>query len=87
MTFLIKIILSLSLFHSFCRFTEEKKEEQPSIAHMPFDWGPRNCVGMRFSLMETKLVLIATLTKFKFLRAPETEVLLYFYVEGYDYIV
>ena len=58
----------------FCRFSEEKKEERPSIAHMPFGWGPHNCIGMRFALMETKLALITILTKYKFLQAPETEV-------------
>ena len=58
----------------FSRFTEEKKEERPSIAHMPFGWGPRNCIGMRFALMEAKLALITILNKYKFLRAPETEV-------------
>ena len=59
------------------RFTAEEKAKRPSLAYMPFGWGPRNCIGMRFALMETKLAFISVLTKYKFVRAPETEVRAY----------
>ena len=56
------------------RFTPEEKTKRHPLAHMPFGWGPHNCIGMRFALLETKFALISVLRKYKFLRAPETEV-------------
>ena len=56
------------------RFTPEEKAKRHPLAHMPFGWGPRNCIGMRFALLETKFALISVLRKYKFVRAPETEV-------------
>ena len=41
---------------------------------MPFGWGPHNCIGMRFALMEAKMALIEVLKKYTFELAPETEV-------------
>ena len=41
---------------------------------MPFGWGPRNCVGSRFALMEAKMALLTILRKYKFRIAPDTQV-------------
>ncbi|KAL5491777.1 hypothetical protein EMCRGX_G017135 [Ephydatia muelleri] len=56
------------------RFAAEEKQKRPQLCHLPFGWGPRNCVGMRFALMEAKMTLIRILQKYKFVRALETEV-------------
>jgi cytochrome P450 family 3 subfamily A len=45
---------------------------------IPFGAGPRNCVGMRFALMEAKLALAQIVRKFKFVRSAKTEVPLKF---------
>ena len=68
-TLLLYSLLPLSL-----RFTPEEKAKRPNVYHMPFGWGPRNCIGMRFALMEAKMALIEILKKFTFVQAPETEV-------------
>ena len=73
-TLLLYSLLPLSL-----RFTPEEKAKRPNVYHMPFGWGPRNCIGMRFALMEAKLALIEVLKKFTFVRAPETEVSFHFH--------
>ena len=58
----------------FLRFTPEEKVKRPALCHIPFGWGPRNCIGMRFALMEVKMALIEILKKYSFVQAPETEV-------------
>ena len=35
-------------------------------------YGPRNCIGFRYGLMQIKIGLIQLLKNFKFLKAPET---------------
>ena len=41
---------------------------------MPFGYGPRNCIGMRFALLEAKMALIEVVSKFRIVLAPETKV-------------
>ena len=56
------------------RFKAEERAKRPQLAHLPFGFGPRNCIGMRFALLETKMALLELLKKFSFVRAPDTEV-------------
>lgn len=57
-----------------CRFTDEEKAKRPQYSFIPFGAGPRNCLGKRFALLETKLVIMELLKQFTFIRAPDTEV-------------
>ena len=61
---------------SIHRFSPEEKAKHTHLSHMPFGWGPLRCMGMRFGLMEMKLALIEILKKCKFVKAPDTEVVL-----------
>jgi cytochrome P450 len=58
----------------FGRFTAEEKAKRPQLSHMPFGFGPRNCIGMRLALLQAKIALIELLKRYTFIRAPETEV-------------
>ena len=57
-----------------CRFTPEQKAKRNPLCHIPFGYGPRNCIGSRFALMEAKMALIEILKGYHFVRVPETEV-------------
>ena len=65
--------MNLPNTHS-CRFTPEEKAKRPHLSFIPFAWGPLNCIGMRFALLEVKMALIEILRKYKFVQAPDTEV-------------
>ena len=65
----------VSVCLSVCvRFTPEEKAKRPQYCHLPFSFGPRNCIGMRLALLEAKLAIIETMRKFSFVQAPDTEV-------------
>ena len=44
------------------------------MAYMPFGGGPRNCIGMRFAIMQSKMEVINMLKRFTVVRCAETQV-------------
>ena len=56
------------------RFQSPRKDARHALQFLPFGAGPRNCIGMRFALMEIKIALVKILTKFRFEKSPETQV-------------
>lgn len=56
------------------RFSDENKPSMVPFSYLPFGSGPRNCIGARFSLLQS-LVCIADLLKdFKFTLNEKTQV-------------
>ena len=56
------------------RFSKENKGSIDPYVYMPFGNGPRNCIGMRFALMNMKLALTKLLQNFSFQPCKETQV-------------
>nr|BAM68568.1 cytochrome P450 [Culex quinquefasciatus] len=56
------------------RFSEENKANINRSAFLPFGSGPRNCIGSRLALMQTKCFLYYTLANFELELCPKTDV-------------
>ena len=56
------------------RFLPENKHLIKSGTYIAFADGPRNCIGMRFALMEMMFCLAKIFKKYKFLKCNESEV-------------
>ncbi|XP_032682973.1 cytochrome P450 9e2-like [Odontomachus brunneus] len=54
------------------RFSDENKDNIVPYTYMPFGLGPRKCIGNRFALMETKLLIAYLLHKFVFKATEKT---------------
>ena len=52
------------------RFSPEREKQIPPFAYFPFGGGPRVCIGMQFSLMESTIVVASVLQKFRLKLAP-----------------
>ncbi|XP_077533805.1 cytochrome P450 3A9-like isoform X2 [Haemaphysalis longicornis] len=56
------------------RFLPENKDKIKPFTYIPFGAGPRNCVGMRLGLLQTKTTLASMLSRVRFEPCPETMV-------------
>ena len=53
-------------------FSEESKQNRSPYAYGTFGHGPRNCVGMRFALLQMKMILVHMVKNFKILECEKT---------------
>ncbi|XP_063930045.1 probable cytochrome P450 6a13 [Zophobas morio] len=55
------------------RFNDENKNSRHNFAYLPFGEGPRNCIGMRFGLLQSKLGLVCLIQNYKFTINKKTQ--------------
>ncbi|KAH8401697.1 hypothetical protein KR009_007398, partial [Drosophila setifemur] len=56
------------------RFTDEAIAARPSCTWLPFGEGPRNCIGLRFGMMQASVGLAYLIKGYRFSVAPETQI-------------
>ncbi|XP_049818311.1 cytochrome P450 9e2-like isoform X3 [Aethina tumida] len=54
------------------RFNDDNKGSIKPYTYLPFGTGPRNCIGSRFAIMETKAVFFHILANFKIVPVEKT---------------
>lgn len=60
------------------RFTPEEIKKRPSTSFLAFGDGPRNCIGLRFGLLQTRVGLATLLKNFDFSACSKTSIPLKF---------
>ncbi|XP_011384018.1 LOW QUALITY PROTEIN: cytochrome P450 3A12-like [Pteropus vampyrus] len=56
------------------RFSKKNKDSINPYIYLPFGTGPRNCIGMRFAMMNMKLAVVRVLQNFSFKPCEETQI-------------
>ncbi|ODM88387.1 putative cytochrome P450 9f2 [Orchesella cincta] len=64
-------------------FSPDKKAQRNTYAYLPFGSGPRNCIGMRFALIETKAGVAHLVNSFRIEPTKKTPIPLTGYYAGF----
>lgn len=56
------------------RFLPENRSKDHSVIWLPFGAGPRNCIGIRFALVEMKIILVKMLRKYRLEACGKSEI-------------
>lgn len=65
------------------RFSPKEVAKRDPILWLPFGDGPRNCVGLRFGMMQARVGLVMLLNNFEFFRCTKTPLALEFKYDSF----
>ncbi|CAG9818100.1 unnamed protein product [Phaedon cochleariae] len=65
------------------RFNEERKAEIYPYSYSPFGFGPRSCIGQRFSLLKCKLIIVHIISNFELEPCQKTKIPLGLFEKGF----
>lgn len=68
------------------RFSEKNKDNIVPYTYLPFGVGPRKCIGNRFALMETKILIAYLVHKFRLKPTGKTKVPIEFSKKNFSLI-
>ena len=68
------------------RFNDENKSKIDPYTYIPFGVGPRNCIGSRFALLESKIIFYHLLSKFSLVKTAKTSTTIKFQKSATDMI-
>nr|CAI5847741.1 unnamed protein product [Callosobruchus analis] len=68
------------------RFSDENKDKIVPYSYLPFGAGPRNCIGSRFALLETKAVLFHLLSQFEIVPINKTQIPLKLNKKSFNFV-
>ncbi|XP_069676316.1 cytochrome P450 9e2-like isoform X2 [Periplaneta americana] len=69
------------------RFSDENKHNIKPFTYVPFGVGPRNCIGSRFALMETKIAMVHLLSRFSLKVVSKTPIPIQITKKGFSMTV
>lgn len=56
------------------RFSPDEIKMRPSSTFLPFGDGPRNCIGLRFGMLQARIGLVKLLQNFEFSTCDRTQI-------------